>query len=381
MFEKICIKPTTLNNPTDIGFIAENLLYYQDVNVIVAPDTIPIFLNNCGEDTLIELLTHRNLNLYVRNNILGIAVHKDTHGENSYAFDLFSSRSLDREEVVFRGIFKSTGRRGYSKRIAQRIAPHIKEIEYKKEIYEHIKEDVQDSNYVNRVITEMLKSKNIQINITDIECMFLCNNDKYKFVTNFSNNGDVIDHSSLLLNIIETRGDVHLSASLNAEIATTDMNTSLMKIKFRDMYNKVLKNNEDLFQFNDFILNNGHAIREVINDGERTFTDFLKVLDKSDKFRDWLQNIDEKGNIIKEYHNAVTKETWVDKLPAKSFRWSFFTGAGLLIDLAATGGIATLVGLGLSLGDAFILDNLLKGWKPNIFVENKLTPFVNSSRE
>lgn len=341
MFEKICIKPTTLNNPTDIGFIAENLLYYQDVNVIVAPDTIPIFLNNCGEDTLIELLTHRNLNLYVRNNILGIAVHKDTHGENSYAFDLFSSRSLDREEVVFRGIFESTGRRGYSKRIAQRIAPHIKEIEYKKEIYEHIKEDVQDSNYVNRVITEMLKSKNIQINITDIECMFLCNNDKYKFVTNFSNNGDVIDPSSLLLNIIETRGDVHLSASLNAEIATTDMNTSLMKIKFRDMYNKVLKNNEDLFQFNDFILNNGHAIREVINDGERTFTDFLKVLDKSDKFRDWLQNIDEKGNIIKEYHNAVTKETWVDKLPAKSFRWSFFTGAGLLIDLAATGGIAT----------------------------------------
>lgn len=380
MFEKICIKPTTNENPTDIGFIAENLLYYQDVNVIVAPNTIPVFLNNCGVDTLIELLTHRNLNLYVRKNILGVSIHKDSIGEDLYAFDLFSSNSLDREEVVFRGIFETTGRRGYSKRIAQRIAPHIKEITYPKEIYEHINDDIRNPIYVNRAIYETLKKKNIEIDPVDMQCMFVDSDNKYKLITNFSNeNNTVIDPSSLLLNIIETRGDIQLSAFLDAEIATTEINTALMKIKFKDIYDRVFKSKEDLFQFNDFILNDGYAIREVINNGEKNFTDFLKVLDKSDKFRDWLKNIDDERNIIKEYHNAVTKETWVDKLPAKAFRWSFFTGAGMLVDLATTGGIGTLIGLGLSLGDAFLLDKLIQGWKPNVFVENKLKPFVKSN--
>lgn len=378
MFEKICIKPTTHENPTDIGFIAENMLYYQDVNIIVAPNTIPVFLNNCGVDTLIELLTHRNLNLYIRKNILGVSMHKDSLGEDLYGFELFSSKSLDREEVVFRGVFESTGRRGHSKRIAQKIAPHIKEIEYPKEIYDHINGDIRNPIYVNGAIQEILRRKDIEITPAEMQCMFIDSDNKYKFITNFSNKDNVIiDPSSLLLNIMETRGDAQISAFLDAEIATTDINTALMKIKFKDIYDKVFKSKEELFQFNDFTLDNGYAIREVINNGEKNFTDFLRVLDKSDKFRDWLKNIDEDRNIIKEYHSAVTKETWVDKLPAKAFRWSFFTGAGILVDLVATGGIGTLIGLGLSLGDAFILDKLIQGWKPNVFVENKLKPFVN----
>jgi hypothetical protein len=42
----------------------------------------------------------------------------------------------------------------------------------------------------------------------------------------------------------------------------------------------------------------------------------------------------------------------------------------------ATGGIGTAVGLGLSVGDAFLLDKIIKGWKPNVFVENELKNFV-----
>lgn len=378
MFEKICIKPTTHENPTDIGFIAENMLYYQDVNIIVVPNTISVFLNNCGVDTLIELLTHRNLNLYIRKNILGVSMHKNSLGEDLYGFDLFSSKSLDGEEVVFRGVFETTGRRGYSKRVAQKIAPLIKEIEYSKEIYDHINGDIRNSIYVNGAIQEILRGKDVKIDPTKIQGMFVNSDNKYKFITNFSNNDNsIIDPSSLLLNIIETRGDAQISAFLDAEIATTDINTALMKIKFKEIYDNVFKSKEELFQFNDFTLDNGYAIREVINNGEKNFTDFLRVLDKAEMFRDWLKHIEKDKSIIKEYHSAVTKETWVDKLPAKAFRWSFFTSAGILTDLIATGGIGTLIGLGLSLGDAFILDKLIQGWKPNVFVENKLKPFVN----
>jgi hypothetical protein len=48
MFQKICIKPNEKSFPTDLGFIAESLLYYQKVDIIVSTDTIPILINNCG---------------------------------------------------------------------------------------------------------------------------------------------------------------------------------------------------------------------------------------------------------------------------------------------------------------------------------------------
>jgi len=175
---------------------------------------------------------------------------------------------------------------------------------------------------------------------------------------------------------LETRGDMHLASDLNAEIATTGIQTSLMKLKFHDIYRRTTKSSTDLFQFNDFILSKGHAISEVINNGDKNFDDFFSVLDKADKFKDWLKNIGDDKDIIREYHAAVTKGTWIDKLPSKSLRWSFFTGADLLADIIATGGVGTAIGLGLSLGDEFLLDKVLKGWKPNVFVENELKKLV-----
>ena len=66
MFQTICIKPNEITYPTDIGFIAENLLYYENVHVIAGMDTFPIFINNCGIGTLVELLTNRNLKIHIR---------------------------------------------------------------------------------------------------------------------------------------------------------------------------------------------------------------------------------------------------------------------------------------------------------------------------
>jgi hypothetical protein len=165
---------------------------------------------------------------------------------------------------------------------------------------------------------------------------------------------------------------MHIASSLNAEIATNPINTQLMKLKFNDIYEKSTKSSDEIFQFNDFTLDRAHAIREVINSGEREFKDFLAILNKADEFRSWLHNIEDDKSIIKEYHSAVTSETWVDKLPGKSLRWSFFTGLGVAIDLLGAGGIGTASGIVLSAGDAFLLDKVAKGWNPSVFVDKEL---------
>ena len=57
-------------------------------------------------------------------------------------------------------------------------------------------------------------------------------------------------------------------------------------------------------------------------------------------------------------------------MPGKSARWGIFTGAGIIADVVATGGIGTAIGLGLGAVDTFYLDKLISGWRPNQFIED-----------
>jgi len=54
-----------------------------------------------------------------------------------------------------------------------------------------------------------------------------------------------------------------------------------------------------------------------------------------------------------------------------------FTGAGIGIDALGAGGIGTSIGVALSAADQFLLDRLIKGWKPNQFIEDELRGFVS----
>lgn len=390
MFHKICIKPNEQTFPTDIGLIAENLLYYQNVELIAGTDSFPILIKNLGVDILIELLKNRNLKIRLSENHLGVLNQVNQLGENITDVILVTSPDLTKEEMIFRALFMKTDRRGYSNRITQKLLPYVESINYQDDICDLVREDINNSYYLKQSIIDTIKFYNPSITLRQEEIEYSFTKAKtYGYIFKSNLNFDIINHkipnnpdgklitpSSLIMNILETRGDMHLASYLNSDISTTGVHTELMKIKFLDIYQKSQNNLKELFQFNDFILSNGHAIREVINTGERNYNDFLKVLDKADRFRDWLKDIEDDKSIIKEYYEAVTSETWINKLPSKAMRWSFFTGAGLLIDFLATGGISTLIGLGVSAGDAFFLDKIIKGWKPNVFIESNLKKFV-----
>ena len=392
MLKTIIIKPNERTFPLDIGFIAENLLYYKKVIIIVGTDTLPILLSNCDIEILQELISEKVLQICICENLLGVISQKTKGGITVNDVGSISSPSLTVEETLFRGICKSTGRRGYSKRTAQKLLPYVSSIKYDEKICDMVREDLSEQSYTKSAIIDIIKYyvPNIDLSANQIQYEWVKAETGFIFQTNLeydkinkliSNNpnGELINPTGLIGNMLEVRGDMHLASTLNAEIATTGLNTTLMKLKFKEIYTNTTKHQDNIFQFNDFTLSNGYAIREAINEGYKEFKDFIEILHKADKFKSWLENIGEDKNIIKEYHEAVTKETWVDKLPSKAVRWSFFTGAGLALDVALTGGIGTVIGVGVSLGDAFLLDKLFKGWKPNVFVENNLKPFVSKN--
>jgi hypothetical protein len=46
------------------------------------------------------------------------------------------------------------------------------------------------------------------------------------------------------------------------------------------------------------------------------------------------------------------------------------------MDALGAGGLGTVAGLTISACDQFLLDKLLKGWKPNQFIDEKLKDFL-----
>jgi hypothetical protein len=88
-----------------------------------------------------------------------------------------------------------------------------------------------------------------------------------------------------------------------------------------------------------------------------------------------LQTLNPDAELLDEYYKSVTSETWINTLPGKALR--FFIAASVAAALEATypSGLGVAAGIGLEAGDHLLLDKLLRGWRPNQFVEGPLQRF------
>jgi hypothetical protein len=68
----------------------------------------------------------------------------------------------------------------------------------------------------------------------------------------------------------------------------------------------------------------------------------------------------------------LSKEQFIAKLPGKSFRFLIFNAIGLGIAAATTPTGGIISGLAISAFDNFVLDRILRGWKPNHFINNEI---------
>lgn len=153
-----------------------------------------------------------------------------------------------------------------------------------------------------------------------------------------------------------------------SEITTDEINSNLIQLKCAEIYKKLKKSQDEISLFQNIVFDDGKMIRESINLGDYSFDNVLPIIEESGKFNEWTNSFDENSNLIREYYKAITKKTWIDKLPSKVLRFSFFTGAGLLVDAAFPTGIGTATGIALGASDSFLLDNIAQGWKPNQYI-------------
>lgn len=183
-----------------------------------------------------------------------------------------------------------------------------------------------------------------------------------------------ISPAKLLVTIFDARCDLHFASLYEGEIATSRLTSALIQAKCQELLSTRIRDEQRIELFQDFVLS-GHTIGEVINAGERNYKDLLKLLQRARKIRKWLQQKEPDIDLAKAYYEEVTAKTWVETLPAKGLRWAIQAAiaAGLmyadpLIGLGVTTGLATI--------DTFLLERLVRGWRPNQFIEGPLERFV-----
>jgi hypothetical protein len=366
------------------------MLFYSDVLVIAREQMIEQLAKGCGPAVLLELLESGHLRLSYEYELTGIQTRNSGSSHERYSGVRFHSPNHALQHIAPKVFEEVTGKPGKGRRLANRFSKKVDVLNRSSDALSDFGSDLLDRSYIQSVARYLIEYHAPEYKLPD-PFVFEVHEDgkEYAIETNvdFSEVNKSYhlhippSHSSmsqayLLSYILVARDNLYFASTLNADIALDPLNSQVIVTKVNGILDRYKRNLSQLSTFQDFVFDDGKAISEAINSGQRSFKELLKLLERADKFRSWLKAKPSDGNLAKEYFREVTKSSWVDKLPGKSFRWAFFTGAGLVLDVMGAGGVRTAIGLGLSVADSFILDRIIKGWKPNQFIEGPLQKFV-----
>lgn len=396
MFESLLIRRQRrfdVKNPIDLGMLAEALLFYGSVKVVADQAMLKQMLNEIGPDLLIEFLDRGALSI----DYLGVNIGIQTKNTNTafeehdpifYSVPRFSLKTYSRQVLT-----DSLGNTSNSRLLANKFSKRVGILSHDHSLRDDIIDDFNDSDYVESSIDHLIKiyapdyrHKGRIVFRLKKKGKFLTANTNIDFSAlnqayhkRVSPTHSSMSSAYLLSHLFEVRRDIYLATRYESEIATDAINSRLLSLKYEDLTKRRIRSEHSLELFQDFVLDDARAIREAINSGSQSFSDLLRVVDKASRFKEWLTGKPEDAQLVKDYFREISTETWIDKLPIRSARWVLFTGVGMLIDLAGAQGIgtaaATATNIALSGADNFILNKILRGWKPNQFVDGPLAVF------
>jgi hypothetical protein len=391
MFDSICIRnQSQTDTAIDVGFLAESMLFYSDVHVIASEGIIRQLAKTCGPEVLVELIQRGHLKLAYEQQLTGIHTTNSGTTNELHSAITFSSPQHDLQLIAPELFMQLTGKSGKARRLANRFTRLVDTIERPRRILSDFRSDVLDNRYLQSTVRQVLSYCAPEYSLPDPlifeiqevgqELAVVTNIDFVQLNRSYHLHVPP-SHSSmtpalLLGHILTARDNLYFASTLKADLALNPISSQVLVSKVNFILDRYQYDVSQLSTFQDFLFDDGRAIAESINSGEKSFADWLKILERADNFRQWLKDKPPDANLAKDYFREVTHSSWIDNLPGKGFRWALFTGAGLVVDALGAGGAGTAIGIAISTADSFLLDPIIKGWKPDQFVNGPLRKFV-----
>lgn len=178
---------------------------------------------------------------------------------------------------------------------------------------------------------------------------------------------DPLTAAHLLSNLLEARADLALASFYGGDFVTSASASAIIQVRYAELLRRSALNTSSLQHFSEVVLPDTRTVAEVIDVGERTISEFLVLLDKAERFKNWTKAVSPDENLVRTYVRDISSEGWIQRLPQKSMRYAF------TLALEASNPVAGMIA---GFVDNFVLEKLLSGWRPNHFINTKLQPFV-----
>lgn len=384
MFERITLdRPGGPVKPIDLGVLAECLVFYGTVRVIVDQVTFPFLVRSCGAEELLDLMNAGSLELEYIENLTGV-IAKQIGNRTVYDYVRTLPNNSMSYMVVARKLFddlaKPTGK-GANRRF-DRFAKLVKRSDYSHDMGIAARTDWADQDYTTQAARALLSFKSPHYQQPqELEFRGRAHSQGVELASNIDFDTADADYRQLnnipdktispayVLNAISnTRRDLIVASTFGSEFALAPEQSLIAACKFGGILKTALHGQEKVDVFQEDVLDDLPNVRDAINSGARNFSDVVRLVEKAERFKKWLREQDSNEHLRKSYLREVMHVDWADTLSTKALRWLIFTAAGLPL--------SPLAGVGLGAADAFILDKLIKGWRPNQFIEGPLKDFL-----
>lgn len=392
MFEKIVLRRSESGGPISAGQVAEALLFYQRIHLVFDRGTLIRLAKQIGLDSLLSLLRRHDVHAVYCEETLGTIsspvgsqqVHSFAgftqvgHGESQK----FKSSVEVVQHLLERAGFQKSDAKSFSTAF-HRLVPARKltgDFFLKGGITDAAKKDLEDQEFLLNAVNAVLlltpgvpkEQGPVRFDIWNTELGFyVLTNINFKTI-NSSREGSVprldpITPAHLLSSVLDARADLTLASFYGGDFVTSATTSSIIRIRHVELLRRAGINADALSQFHSVNFPDCPTLREAIDAGERSFDDFLRLLDKASRFKEWMAGVSPDEGLVRTYLRDVTATGWVQKLPVKSLRY---------VITAAIEVANPIAGVAAAIGDSLLVEKIFGGWRPNHFVDNRLSPFL-----
>ena len=378
----------------DTGAIAESLIFYGTIKIAGNSAVLKALLKSVPPFELLSLMRAGKIEFYYFGDQVGVASRENGKGELVHSLVSFSSPQHTIETTASQSFLSVAGASSAGIIGASEFESLVRPIDHAAFDQKSIENALYNANRANRLASAYIESvvpayanlRQHSFNLTEeSQGMLVHTSIDFELLNRFYHEQvtpehDTITAASIIAAIQNAYETAYLAGTLDSEVFLDDTQRAVLSDTISAIVEFSESSEQQLEKFIELTLGNGHAIREAVNSGEVKFSEVISLLEKADNFRSWLHSQTPETSLIAEFYANSTRDTWAEKVPAKTMRFAVFTGLGLVADAFLTGGLGTLTGMGLGATDSFLLDKLIGGWKPHQFVDHSLKPVFSAHK-
>jgi hypothetical protein len=388
MFEKICV-----HYSDNVGKICEALLYYDEVEILFNERTLNRLFNNIAPNEFVPFLYEHKDRIHFHYYETGIGsnlLHMNklqTEGDisdcsSSFSFNLMLESDVDRNPYIeylrkYRRL-PNQGDTSKDKKIADKFIEMLVYNYHSHNFFEDIVNDINSSKtyqeFCRRIVSDSINYK-LDENVRFVLEEAPYSGKKIRSLNHAFSDNTFNDIKSFTIDYVTNFMKVYEASEFNADIYNLKANERLITSRITESL-KLVRDFDEQNEIIRLTTNQVNDIASVINNGSKGIREFNKLYEKSHKYKEWLKELDGDSKLINEYCRAITTDSAFDKSPMKIMRYFAFTALGFGADLLGAGGLGTMTSLGISGIDAFVLDKLFGGWKPNQFINKDVKKFL-----